>query len=160
MVMINIGLQANNLCALRSKNRRSFNAQTLSNNLLCENKNCEGKLSYKCGTNHCSINKKLCDDFFKLREKNEEKFKRKFKTSIVKDICINGKDCFHKKITPMRSRTNHKSLKKIDCPCIKNHAFICGKSHCAANGLACFKFLARNSSATILNGCGNDNIII
>ena len=134
----------------------SFQTKNLSENFLSEKKDCEGKLSYKCRTNHCSI----YDAFFKLRENNEPKFKRKFKTSTVKDFCINGKDCFHKKITPMRSRTNHKSLKKIDCPCIKNHAFICGKSHCAANGLACFNFFARNSSVTIFNGCGNDNIII
>lgn len=172
-----ISSQSNDLCILPDKYLNHYESQ---NAPICQSKKCEGKYSFQCNSNHCLKSKQACNEFLasKLLKnlhvigEREESMPIMLKENVQKpesdewdsdDICMNGNDCFSKKIIPMRSRTAIKILKRVDCPCIGYYSYQCGKEFCAADLNACDGFSKRSKrirpESLSLKGCGNDKFI-
>lgn len=136
--------------------------------MICDKLDCEGDLSYQCGSDHCTINKETCEDFLKLKTFKKSlpnvDLGNKYQMFIrvirkctknssylnvtnawqADEVCINGEGCFFRKIIPMRSHTNIKVLKRVKCPCMGYYSHQCGKDYCAVDGNACSGFSLNN----------------
>lgn len=145
----------------------------------CQKTKCEGKLSYKCGSDYCAENKRSCDVIFNLMfllrsykglllfEKELEKYTNFIQkinhcsveqyTLKSEDVCLNGGGCYSVSGFSFRMSLN-KVSKSIDCPCRGNHSYHCGEKYCTAHSDAC-EALNRNG-LNVSQNCGNSNQVI
>jgi hypothetical protein len=146
----------------------------------CEYDKCQSNYSYHCAnTTKCSRSKKECDEYFEMNkifntdsyirhafayiwqssEKRRKNFAKNFNATMSKvkycrndtfkpsDICLNKRNCFKLKLNVTFTR--------VECLCIGNFSFKCGKNYCARNKTSCksyqnkYKILSRLGSTSI-----------
>ncbi len=155
------------VCIFPEKNfTENINQMAMFYVQMCEKSFCQGKLSYKCGSNHCATNMRKCFNFFKASQINKDPFMEKFKkirTWNATGICLNGKGCLLKKVVPMRVRINHMITREITCPCKGRFKKACDEKYCALSEAHCKEFNSKlNNLGEKFNAakCLNDNQII
>ena len=150
---INLSIERD-VCILSNKASKS--------DFKCEKCFCGVNFSFKCGVSHCSTNVAKCFEFIKA--KHLAGFAMKSGDWNATEICLNGKGCYKQKVVLMRSRTNHKILKKIDCPCINAFRVLCNEDkYCALIRDHCKSFnMKMRYFGSEFNAvkCFNDDIII
>jgi len=169
-------------CVVSEKRcENKFDSTTQKYKMICDELKCNGtSLSYQCSIDHCALNKSYCDEKETQENSNEiNDLKKMFKMSIrvikkcsnistkwhVNDVCINGKECFIKKVVPMRSRTNKKITKKIVCTCTGKHSYQCTNDFCTLNSHTCIHFSLKTYSLNEaynmnIKDCGNNKITL
>lgn len=185
-------LKPSDFCMISEKKCKSLHDLiTNEYKLHCEEVKCQGKLNYQCDMDHCTISKEICDEFLKLKTTRNtlliedfERPNRRYQMYIrvvrkctpqllgehendwnSSDVCINGEECFYRKIIPMRSRTSVKVMKRVECPCIGNYSYFCGKDFCSLNRHACeglnVRFFTKTKAQELgIKQCENSKIIV
>lgn len=176
-------LSSDQLCAIKSDNCRSRNEKKNVAKMKCEILSCHGKYGYKCGLNHCSLSKEVCQKYLII--KNEMKtmavlrakfinlnvyetkwFSYKILTTNIKecdmtadewqptDVCLTGQNCRTKHKLPFRY-SYYEYFNKAKCQCTGEYYYECDVNFCAKNQLACLRMQKTNGTKP----CGNDNMI-
>lgn len=174
-------LQLENVCMMSETTCIGSYDKSLKYALKCEKNTCDGKLSFKCDSDHCTSNKITCDSLLglnflikfysrlKLYDKHLKTYKTFFKSIkscdlkkyewTPRDVCLNGLNCHLKEALKIR-HLNIYTLKKTECPCSGVHSYRCGDQHCAFHQKGCDEFLLKlKDNSSILN-CKNSNIIL
>lgn len=172
-----LSLNTINVCILPGRKHSLFLRE-------CNENSCQNQFSYECGPSLCSTDQNECDSLKRAlgqeseSEEKESSGSSSLERDLVKksadetmidsfnpdDVCINGVDCFSRKIIPLRSRTSIKVLKRVDCQCVGHYGYPCGREHCAVDSSACSAFEKRKfeiikKDSNLLKKCGNSKHI-
>ena len=149
------------VCSIPEKNfTENIDQMAMLYDHMCEKSFCQGKLNYKCGSNHCTKNIRTCFEFHKIIQISKTASNSAWN---ITGICLNGKGCLLKRIVPLRVRINHMITREITCPCKGRFKKACDEKYCALSEAHCKEFnsklnnLGKKFNAVI---CLNDNQII
>ena len=143
----NICVKSEDTC-MKKINTNSYISST------CRPPKCFGNYSFECGPNHCSSDKKHCEFYrsiksnllrlllspsmYQIQLRRFEKELELIKACPLsgykfskKDVCLKNSNCF------LQIEFPHTVKKKIDCPCDKQHSYLCMKRYCVTNKKAC-----------------------
>lgn len=157
--------KVNDVCKIEEYECKGVYDSNLIYREICE-KNCAGKLMYKCAEDECTLDARACKEYLRMSNliksinrlqlfsKEMKKFNSKLNnvskcqslkyTFDKSDVCLNGKNCSYRERYTIRN-SKYSLSKQIKCRCEGKHNYHCGTDHCSIHKRACTQFIANKS---------------
>lgn len=174
LIKIAQSIKSSDFCNRVDKDCKGFYDSQEIYHIKCDYAKCQGIYKYSCGDGRCALDKSVCEKFQVWSSSLNSVISSRRVTDQIKNcsslpfklhlenVCINGANCFQKKLIHVRTG-GVKLFNKIDCPCPISHGYHCGHKICTKSKKTCENFLSSHNKRKIpksLKSCGNSNIIL
>lgn len=128
-----------------------------TNTFICEKySKCNGKYSYECAQDHCTIDKTSCHEYVALSVLSKIYRNDKFNRLITRiqecsrliewnshHYCSRSAFCTYSYPKNLRPLMAHMAFREASCRCKKPYQFECDATYCASDKRACEKIYSR-----------------